>query len=59
MTTWVVDVRLCPHCGLYHGPACPRIAEIEYYENGTIKRVRYHGQTEATAPFGTTMGGVR
>jgi len=34
----------CPHCGLLHlvdsGP-CPRIKAIEYYPDGTIKRVEY------------------
>lgn len=48
MTVWVTDVRHCPHCGLYHGPGCSRIAEIEYYESGAIKRIRYHGQPTAT-----------
>jgi hypothetical protein len=35
---------LCGHCGLYHGVGgmCPRIKSIEYYENGTVKRVEYH-----------------
>lgn len=33
----------CPHCGLnvIHTGMCPRIAAIEYNENGTIRRVEY------------------
>lgn len=35
----------CKHCGLIHayGGVCPRIKAIEYYPDGTIKRVEYHG----------------
>jgi hypothetical protein len=30
----------CPYCGLYgHTGVCPRVASIEYYPNGTVKRV--------------------
>ena len=34
----------CGHCGCYHSGPCPRIKAIEYYENGTIKRVEYFDQ---------------
>jgi len=32
----------CPYCGLYHdlSSLCPSIEEIEYYENGSVKRVK-------------------
>jgi len=36
--------QFCGHCGMYHGSVCPRIKAIEYYPNGTIKRIEYHGQ---------------
>lgn len=32
----------CGHCGLMHAGPCPRVKAIEYYENGTVKRVEYH-----------------
>lgn len=32
----------CGHCGVYHSGPCPRVKAIEYYPNGTIKRVEYH-----------------
>jgi hypothetical protein len=38
------EYTFCYHCGNYHGPACPRIRAIEYYPNGTVKRVEYHVQ---------------
>jgi len=34
--------RFCGHCGSWHGPACPRVKAIEYYPDGTIKRVEYN-----------------
>ena len=62
-TTWAdVQARACPYCGLIpaHGvAACPNIAEIEYYENGTIKRIVKRGPLDywrqlkpASAPTG-------
>jgi hypothetical protein len=32
----------CQHCGFMHSGVCSRIKSIEYYANGTIKRVEYH-----------------
>ena len=31
----------CAHCGGLHARACPRVASIEYWESGSIKRVRF------------------
>jgi len=36
----------CGHCGNFHQGACPRVKEIEYWPNGTIKRVRYYGKSD-------------
>jgi hypothetical protein len=34
----------CPYCGGRHkGIVCPKIRAIEYFENGTVKRVEFHG----------------
>jgi hypothetical protein len=33
--------RQCGWCGMIHGPTCPRIKAIEYYPNGTVKRVEF------------------
>lgn len=32
----------CTHCGTMHATTCPRIAAIEYHENGQIKRIEFH-----------------
>jgi len=37
----------CSYCGSYHVGVCPRIKSIEYYANGTVKRVELHGQPPA------------
>ena len=31
----------CGHCGMIHDSVCPRIKAIDYYPDGTIKRVEY------------------
>lgn len=33
----------CVHCGHYggHDGVCPNVKAIEYYPNGTVKRVEY------------------
>ena len=33
-------IPLCSYCNGYHTGSCPRIEEIEYHSNGSIKRVR-------------------
>jgi hypothetical protein len=40
----------CPHCGLSHDTTCPRIRAIEYYPDGTTKRVEFHGAAPIAAP---------
>ena len=37
----------CPHCSgpytsVVHSGKCPKIAEIEYHQDGTVKRVKFH-----------------
>jgi len=43
MTTVLPAATTCPHCGLIHATTCSRIKAIEYRENGTVKRVEFHG----------------
>ena len=45
----------CPHCSgphsaVFHGGPCPRIKAVEYYPDGSIKRVEYHGKDEQPCP---------
>lgn len=36
------DGNKCGWCGLIHGPRCPSVKAIEYYEDGvTVKRVEF------------------
>lgn len=32
----------CQHCGMIHDTTCPRIKALDYYQDGTIKRVEFH-----------------
>lgn len=36
------SLQSCCHCGMYHIGMCPRVKSVEYYPDGTIKRVEYH-----------------
>lgn len=37
----MVDVRECQWCGVHHGPHCPLVKSIEYFQDGTVKRVEF------------------
>lgn len=59
----------CPHCGYIHTPdggLCPRVKAIEYYPDGSVKRVEFVEQPMVGhpaspfqvigVPLGTTWG---
>ena len=49
--------EICPHCGKYHQDACPRVKSVEYYPDGSIKRVQYHSMVATDWPLvETDMG---
>lgn len=31
----------CPYCGASHAGVCPLVLEMEYYENGAVRRVKF------------------
>ena len=40
----------CPHCSgafsqVFHGGRCPQVKSIEYYPNGSIKKVEFNNET--------------
>lgn len=37
--TSTYTINQCCYCDGYHTGLCPRIKEIEYYFNGTVKKV--------------------
>tara|TARA_R110000868_G_scaffold411706_1_gene707811 strand:+ start:30345 stop:30593 length:249 start_codon:yes stop_codon:yes gene_type:complete len=42
MSAVIPGIVPCGHCGAHHpSQPCPRIAAIEYHENGNVKRVEY------------------
>lgn len=54
----------CQYCGMTHTATCPKIRAIEYYPDGTIKRVEFHNPVPnvlSTFPLNpnvsTTTGG--
>ena len=38
------DIRTCHYCGMTHDTLCPRIVEIEYHPNGTVRRIVFRGE---------------
>lgn len=34
--------RDCGHCGMTHAGICPLIRAIDYFPDGTVKRIEYH-----------------
>lgn len=42
MSDFPGQLHYCGHCGMYHQGQCPRIKSIEYWPDGTVKRVEYH-----------------
>ena len=32
----------CRYCGSHHEGACPRVKAVEYYRDGSVKRVEFH-----------------
>lgn len=54
----MMPANTCGHCGMIHGPACPRIRAIEYYENGTVKRVEYHEPLTIAWPMPANNAGL-
>jgi hypothetical protein len=50
--TSTTNVTPCPHCGMVDGGICHLIKAIEYYPDGTIKRVEFKGSADyAPAPI--------
>lgn len=37
------SVAACPYCGAIHSALCPRISAIEYFRDGTTRRVEFFG----------------
>ena len=43
----------CPYCGMLHlqgSGVCPRVKAMEYYQDGTLKRVEFYGSEMVTMP---------
>ena len=39
--------KTCPYCGMFHIGRCPALRSIEYYPDGTVKKIVYeNGQSE-------------
>jgi hypothetical protein len=41
INTLLAMPRQCGWCGMIHGPRCPSVKAIDYYSDGTVKRVEF------------------
>ena len=41
----------CRWCGVFHGPLCPAVKAIEYFECGSIKRVEFKTAGDYAVPI--------
>lgn len=39
---WKYVPFICPFCQQYHTANCPKVKALEYWPNGTLKRIEYH-----------------
>jgi hypothetical protein len=41
INTFAAMPRQCGYCGMVHGFRCPSVHAVEYYPDGTVKRVEF------------------
>ena len=46
-STSTANLNHCPHCGNYHTGQCRLIKAIEYYADGTVKRIEFFEPAQA------------
>jgi hypothetical protein len=34
-------MNMCGHCGGFHVGACPAVKAVDYYPDGTVRRIEY------------------
>ena len=49
-STVLSDFHYCPWCGSWHTGTCSRVKSIEYYPDGSIKRVEFHDDKPIDKP---------
>jgi hypothetical protein len=52
-TSRVISSHPCPWCStqysqIFHSSPCPNVEEIEFFENGTLKRIKFRNPSYRT-----------
>jgi len=55
----VTYAKPCPHCGGLHGPRCPEVKAIEYFEDGSIRRIEYLTLSDRGSQMGAPLSELR
>lgn len=55
--------RECRWCGMIHGPKCPSVKAMEFYSDGSVKRVEFFGPNDypplkITSPSGAYVPNI-
>lgn len=54
-TYWYQEDGACPYCSsfinrVYHTGMCPSVQAVEYYPNGSVKRIEFREQAQPRMP---------
>lgn len=49
----------CPYCGSIHSTVCHKVKAIEYYQDGTVKRVELMTPSDQYTPIPQQYGTTR
>ena len=49
-----MEKNQCRYCGHFHGVRCPEVKAIEYFPDGTVKRVEYVTPTDLMPIFSSS-----
>lgn len=47
------EITKCRWCGNFHGVQCPSVKAIEFFADGTVKRVEFKGAADYSLPTPT------
>jgi hypothetical protein len=55
MTAGGAAMQMCRWCGLMHGHVCPYVKALDFYPDGTVKRVEFFQETPGVRVTGWLM----
>lgn len=56
MNTMINEAGKCRYCGGFHMAKCPLVRAIEYFPDGTVKKVEFHAPEPIPIETSVTPG---